>query len=116
MATIMFLYSGSCKYDLRNNVLLSFLDQALDLVYTAEIREKEGGTYGVSCNGSLGKYPKEELVLQIVFQPISFFKSKGWYPFACKSATADNARVWKSGHDLRSGADQAVSANARIRG
>ena len=68
MATIMFLYSGSCKYDLRNNVLLSFLDQALDLVYTAEIREKEGGTYGVSCNGSLGKYPKEELALQIVFQ------------------------------------------------
>ena len=68
MATSMFLYSGSCKYDLRNNVLLSFLDQALELVYTAEIREKEGGTYGVSCNGSLGKYPKEELVLQIVFQ------------------------------------------------
>ena len=68
MATIMFLYSGTCKYDLRNNILLSFLDQALDMVYTAEIREKEGGTYGVSCNGSLGKYPKEELVLQIVFQ------------------------------------------------
>ena len=68
MATIMFFYSGTCKYDLRNNILLSFLDQALDMVYTAEIREKEGGTYGVSCNGSLGKYPKEELILQIVFQ------------------------------------------------
>ena len=68
MATIMFLYSGTCKYDLRNNVLLSFLDQALDMVYTAEIREKEGGTYGVNCSGNLGKYPKEELVLQIVFQ------------------------------------------------
>ena len=68
MATIMFLYSGTCKYDLRNNILLSFLDQALDMVYTAEIREKEGGTYGVSCNGSLGKYPKEELILQIIFQ------------------------------------------------
>ena len=68
MATIMFLYSGTCKYDLRNNILLSFLDQALDMVYTAEIREKEGGTYGVNCNGSLSKYPKEELVLQIVFQ------------------------------------------------
>ena len=38
------------------------------MVYTAEIREKEGGTYGVNCNGSLSKYPKEELVLQIVFQ------------------------------------------------
>ena len=48
MATIMFLYSGTCKYDLRSNTLLSFLDQALDMVYTAEIRE--------------------ELVLQIVFQ------------------------------------------------
>ena len=47
---------------------LSILDQALDMVYTAEIREKEGGTYGVSCSGSLTKYPKEQLVLQIVFQ------------------------------------------------
>ena len=28
MATIMFLYSGTCKYDLRSNTLLSFLDQA----------------------------------------------------------------------------------------
>lgn len=36
--------------------------------------------------------------------------------FFCKSATADSARVWKSGHDLRSGADQATSANASIRG
>ena len=68
MATILFLYSGTCKYNLRNNVLLSFLDQALDMVYTAEIREKEGGTYGVSCYGALNKYPKEQLMLQIVFQ------------------------------------------------
>lgn len=68
MATIMFVYNGACKYDLRNNILLSFLDQALDMVYTAEIREKEGGTYGVSCYGNLSKYPKEQLILQIVFQ------------------------------------------------
>ncbi len=68
MATVMFLYSGKCKYDLRNNVTLSFLEQALDMVYTAEIREKEGGSYGVSCSGSLSLYPKEELTLQIVFQ------------------------------------------------
>ena len=44
MATIMFLFNGTCKYDLRNNLTLSILDQALDMVYTAEIREKEGGT------------------------------------------------------------------------
>lgn len=68
MATILFLFSGKCKYDLRNNITLSFLEQALNMVYTAEIREKEGGTYGVSCDGSLSQYPKEELTLQISFQ------------------------------------------------
>lgn len=67
-ATILFLYSGTCKYDLRNNLLLDFMTQALDMVYTAEIREKEGGTYGVSCYGDLRRYPKEQLILQIVFQ------------------------------------------------
>ena len=68
MASIMFLFSGTCKYDLRNQMTLSILDQALDMVYTAEIREKEGGSYGVNCSGSLSRYPKEQLVLQIVFQ------------------------------------------------
>ena len=67
MASIMFLFSGTCKYDLRNQMTLSILDQALDMVYTAEIREKEGGSYGVNCSGSLSRYPKEQLVLQIVF-------------------------------------------------
>ena len=41
MASIMFLFSGTCKYDLRNQMTLSILDQALDMVYTAEIREKK---------------------------------------------------------------------------
>lgn len=68
MATIFFYYTGDCKYDLRNNILLSILDQALDMVYTEEIREKEGGTYGVNCKGSLQHYPKDQLSLQIFFQ------------------------------------------------
>ena len=68
MATVLFVYSGKCKFNLKNNIALSFLEQALDMVYTAEIREKEGGSYGVSCSGSLSKYPKEQLVLQISFQ------------------------------------------------
>ena len=37
---------------------MSFLTQALDMVYTEEIREKEGGTYGVSTYGELSKWPK----------------------------------------------------------
>lgn len=68
MATILFLYSGACEYNLRNNLLSSFLNQALDIIYTEEIREKEGGTYGVSCYSNLNKFPKERLDLQIVFQ------------------------------------------------
>ena len=68
MATVMFLYSGKCKYDLRNNLIMSFLEQALDMVYTAEIREKEGGSYGVSCSGGMSLYPHPVQTLQIVFQ------------------------------------------------
>ena len=67
-ATIVFLYSGKAPYTLKNDILLSFATQVLDMVYTEEIREKEGGTYGVNCYGDLQKYPKEQLLLQIVFQ------------------------------------------------
>lgn len=68
MATIVFIYSGHAQYTLKNNILLSYMSQILDMIYTEEVREKEGGTYGVSCNGNLTKYPKEQLLLQIVFQ------------------------------------------------
>lgn len=67
-ATIVFLYSGKAPYTLKNDILLSFATQVLDMVYTEEVREKEGGTYGVNCFGNLQKYPKEQLLLQIVFQ------------------------------------------------
>lgn len=67
-ATIVFLYSGKAPYTLKNDILLSFATQVLDMVYTEEVREKKGGTYGVNCFGDLQKYPKEQLLLQIVFQ------------------------------------------------
>ena len=47
---------------------MSFLTQALNMVYTEEIREKEGGTYGVQSMGQLDKYPREEAALQIFYQ------------------------------------------------
>ena len=68
MATVFMLYSGTCKYDLKNQLLMSYLTQAMDIIYTEEVREKEGGTYGVSCYGGLNKYPKERLMMQIVYQ------------------------------------------------
>ena len=46
---------------------MSMLSQILNIMYTESVREKEGGTYGVSAFGSLTKYPKEKAVLQIYF-------------------------------------------------
>jgi zinc protease len=68
MATTVMVYSGKETYDLRNNVLMDYLTQILDIIFTEEVREKEGGTYGVSSNGSLNKYPHERALLQIVYQ------------------------------------------------
>lgn len=68
MATVVMIHSGKCAYSLKNNLLMSFLTQALDMIYTEEIREKEGGTYGVNTYGELTKWPKEECVLQILYQ------------------------------------------------
>ena len=68
MATVAMFYSGDVKYNLKNDLLMSFLSQALDIVFTEEIREKEGGTYGVSTFGALENQPKEEGLLQIVYQ------------------------------------------------
>jgi zinc protease len=68
MATTIMIYSGQVKYDLRNNVLMDYMTQVLDIIFTEEVREKEGGTYGVQSYGSLDKYPHEEAMVQIVYQ------------------------------------------------
>lgn len=67
-ATVLTLYNGKCAYTLENDIMINMIAQALDLVYTEEVREKEGGTYGVSVYGDLIKYPKETFFLQIAFE------------------------------------------------
>lgn len=66
-ATVLVINNGKCAYTLKNQVMMSMLSQILNIMYTESVREKEGGTYGVSAFGSLSKYPKEEAVLQIYF-------------------------------------------------
>lgn len=68
MATIVMFYTGKTAYNLRNNLLASFMSQAMNIVFTEEVREKEGGTYGVQCGGGLNKFPKEQMTFQIVYQ------------------------------------------------
>lgn len=67
-ATVLVVYSGKAKSDLKNQLLMSITSQILDIIYTEEIREKEGGTYGVNCIGQLSNVPKEQAVMQIIFQ------------------------------------------------
>lgn len=66
-ASNFIFYHGHCAYNMQNKVLMSMLDQIMDLVYTETVREDEGGTYGVNVGGGLSKYPKETFSLQIVF-------------------------------------------------
>jgi zinc protease len=75
-ASVFAFYNGACKYDLKNNLLISMTDQILDLVYTEKVREEEGGTYGVNVGGDLQKYPQEKFVLQIMFDTAPAKKEK----------------------------------------
>ena len=62
------IYSGEVEGTQRNALMMSYLSQILNIVYTEEVREKESGTYGVGVSGSVSKYPKEEFSISIQFQ------------------------------------------------
>ena len=60
-------FTGTCKYDLKNTILMDMTCQVMDLVYTEKVREDEGGTYSVYVGGNLSKYPNEIAGLQVIF-------------------------------------------------
>ena len=69
MAIVVYMETGKGKYNLKNDLTLDIAHQILDIIYTEEIREKEGGTYGVSTAGGFNNRPKEDdAYLQIVYQ------------------------------------------------
>jgi zinc protease len=59
--------TGSVDFEQRNQMLMSILGQILDIVYTEKIREEEGGTYGVYSGGGISRYPKNQSLLQIMY-------------------------------------------------
>ncbi len=65
--TEVIIYTGDMEANLRNGILMSYLSQVMTLVYTTEVREKEGGTYGVSVNGKIDRLPKGEFMFNIEF-------------------------------------------------
>ena len=48
-ATVLVINNGQCAYTLKNQIMMSMLSQILNIMYTESVREKEGGTYGVSA-------------------------------------------------------------------
>mgnify|MGYP002515559681 CR=1 FL=1 len=54
--TIYYSTYGPLKYSLKNRLMMSVLEDVMDIVYTNTIREEEGGTYGVGTAASLSLY------------------------------------------------------------
>lgn len=61
------MYSANCEYNIKNRLNISVIKDILRLRYTETLREEEGGTYGVSTNGSLAKLPINKAILQMSF-------------------------------------------------
>ena len=66
-ASVFNIFSGQSEFTHKNNIVISMLQQILDIVYTEKIREEEGGTYGVATSGSIARYPIGQTILQINF-------------------------------------------------
>ena len=66
-ATVSVNYDAKMEYAPDQNLLLSLFRDILNLRYIDEIREKEGGTYGVKVSSSYTKFPKQEKSLDMMF-------------------------------------------------
>jgi zinc protease len=66
-ATVVVNYNKPSSFDPRSNLIGEIVVGVLNLRYTEEIREKEGGTYGVRVYGAGGRLPKAEKSLQMMF-------------------------------------------------
>lgn len=51
-----------------NDLRLDALCQVLRMVYTEQVREEKGGTYGVSVSGDFQRYPEEGAMMKISFR------------------------------------------------
>ncbi|MDD3079482.1 MAG: insulinase family protein [Paludibacter sp.] len=61
------LYSGEMPYTIQNQTTMRAIGDILDLRYTENVREKEGGTYGVGVRGSISNTPIDEATLLMQF-------------------------------------------------
>ena len=65
--TVLHLYRGQMPYDLEHKLMATMTKQILDLIYYEQVREAEGGTYGVGVSTSISAFPEGRTSLQIYF-------------------------------------------------
>ena len=66
-ATVVVNFNKKAAFEPRANLIANIIKGVLVLRYTEEIREKEGGTYGVSVMASNDHFPKAEKNMQMMF-------------------------------------------------
>ena len=66
--TVVNAYKVDKPYSVEADVDYTALSYILDMVYTATMREEEGGTYGASSSAEVGMAPYEVRLLQVAFE------------------------------------------------
>lgn len=66
-STVITKFSKDMKYSVYNNLCNNILEGILELRYTENIREKEGGTYGVSVNAGGIREPYQNYNMTMFF-------------------------------------------------
>lgn len=66
-STVLTYFSKDMKYSTYNNICNNVLKGILDLRYVANIREKEGGTYGVGVDAGVSREPYENYSMTMSF-------------------------------------------------
>lgn len=66
-SSVLQFYSAYMPIDTKTNVTLSIAKYILDMIYTKEIREKEGGTYGVGVAMAGHRSPQKRALIQVQF-------------------------------------------------
>lgn len=66
-ASVFIALTGEAEYNLENLVLTSYINSILQNRFLEEIREKEGGTYGVQVGMYITDFPTQSFALQMMF-------------------------------------------------
>ena len=66
-SSVLQFYCADMPINTKTNVALSIGRYVLDMIYTKDIREKEGGTYGVGVGMSGHRSPKKRAIINVQF-------------------------------------------------